>query len=194
MNERPNIVLMVADDHGREALGCYGNPVVKTPALDGLADDGVRFTNSFCTSASCSASRSVILTGLHNHANGTYGLSHDCHHFSCFNNVKTLPGMLKSGGYRTGRVGKQHYAPPEIFPFDWGPREYLFARDDVAMSEACRDFVRGDQPFFLYWCSFNPHRAGIMKDHPLRADSFGNPSAPNSTAAPSKASWIRRRR
>ncbi len=44
---RPNIVLIVADDHGRDALGCYGNPVIKTPHLDALAADGTRFTHAF---------------------------------------------------------------------------------------------------------------------------------------------------
>src|SRR4051812_18578929 len=70
---RPNIVLIVSDDHGREALGCYGNPVVKTPSLDALAHDGTRFTAAFCTTASCSPSRSVILTGQQNHRNAMYG-------------------------------------------------------------------------------------------------------------------------
>ncbi|MFR9530121.1 MAG: sulfatase-like hydrolase/transferase, partial [Rikenellaceae bacterium] len=48
---RPNIILCMADDHGMDALGCYGNPIIQTPNLDKLADEGVRFTNAFCTSA-----------------------------------------------------------------------------------------------------------------------------------------------
>lgn len=172
---RPNIVLIVSDDHGREALGCYGNPVVRTPHLDALASDGVRFTNSFCTTASCAASRSVILTGLHNHANGTYGHTHVHHHFSCFGHVRTLPSLIKTAGYRTGRVGKTHYAPEELFPFDWSEPAGKFGRDDVRMAEHCREFVRTEEPFFLYWCSHNPHRAGILQEHPLQPNSFGNP-------------------
>ena len=62
---RPNIILFVADDHGTDALGAYGNNVIKTPNLDQLAREGVRFNNAYCTSASCAASRSVILTGLY---------------------------------------------------------------------------------------------------------------------------------
>ncbi|MFR9595906.1 MAG: sulfatase-like hydrolase/transferase, partial [Rikenellaceae bacterium] len=58
--EHPNIILFVADDHGRDALGCYGNPVVSTPNLDRLAAEGVRFENAYCTSASSAASRSVL--------------------------------------------------------------------------------------------------------------------------------------
>lgn len=175
---KPNLVLLVADDHGREALGCYGNPAVRTPHLDALAADGVRFLNSFCTTASCAASRSVILTGQHNHTNGTYGHTHGPHHFSCFPAVRTLPARLKEAGYRTGRVGKRHYAPDSLFPFDWSGDEGSFGRNDVAMSDACRSFIRGDGPFFLHWCSHNPHRDGrLLQSHPERPNRFGNPDA-----------------
>ncbi len=174
-NGRPNIVLIVADDHGREALGCYGNPAIRTPHLDALAGEGVRFTNAFCTTASCAASRSVILTGRQNHATGTYGHTHGCHHFSCFDDVQTLPARLKAAGYRTARFGKKHYAPDRLFPFDAGRPEKEFGRDDVRMAEACREVVRGGGPFFLYWCSFNPHRSGRLEGHPLGPDAFGNP-------------------
>jgi N-sulfoglucosamine sulfohydrolase len=174
LDHRPNIILIVSDDHGREALGCYGNPVIHTPNLDRLAAEGTRFTNSFCTTASCAASRSVILTGLYNHTNGTYGHTHGCHHFSCFDDVVTLPALLNAGGYRTGRAGKKHYAPESIFPFQWHCPEG-YGRDDVGMAEACRPFLEGSEPFFLYWCSFDPHRAGVVEDHPLRPNGFGNP-------------------
>lgn len=171
--------MMVSDDHGREALGCYGNPVVETPHLDALAADGVRFTNSFCTAATCSPSRATILTGLHNHGNGMYGLAHSVHHFSCFEGVETLPVMLKRAGYRTGRIGKKHYAPEHLFPFDWGFPDTRFRRDNVAMSEACREFIHGEDPFFLYWCSNDPHRSEkVLETHPCKPNVFGNPVTP----------------
>jgi N-sulfoglucosamine sulfohydrolase len=174
---RPNIVLMVADDHGLDT-GNYGNPAIHTPSLDRLADDGVRFTQAFCTTASCAASRSVILTGVHNHANGTYGHVHGAHHFACFDNTVTLPALLNEAGYRTARVGKMHYAPESIFPFQEGFPAGHFGRDDVRMSEACREFVRGERPFFLYWCSMNPHRGGgPLASHPCKPDRFGNPES-----------------
>ena len=173
---RPNIVLMVSDDHGREALGCYENRAISTPYLDALAGDGVRFTNSFCTTASCAASRSVILTGLYNHANGTYGHTHGCHHFKCFDHIVSLPRRLSDAGYRTGCIGKKHFAPESVYPFQSQLGEGVFGRDDVAMAAACRDFVREDEPFFLYWCSHNPHRDGqCLEDHPCRPNRFGNP-------------------
>ncbi len=172
---RPNLVLLVADDHGLDG-GCFGTAVPTTPNLDALAGDGVRFTQAFCTTASCAASRSVILTGLHNHTNGAYGHTHGCHHFACFDNVLSLPVLLKRGGYRTGRVGKFHHAPERLFAFDTVIP--AAGRDDVRMSENCRGFLTQDEPFFLYWCSLNPHRDGrILERHPCRPDRFGNPDA-----------------
>jgi N-sulfoglucosamine sulfohydrolase len=174
-NKRPNVVLIVSDDHGLETLGCYGNPVIKTPNLDALAAEGVRFTNAFCTTASCSASRSVILTGMYNHANGQYGHQHSYHHFISFPNVKSLPVMLTEAGYRTGRIGKYHVAPEEVYKFDVAlPGN---SRSPVQMADNCRDFVSGDdgKPFFLYYCTSDPHRGGgVANDLPGKPDRFGN--------------------
>jgi N-sulfoglucosamine sulfohydrolase len=172
---RPNIVLMVADDHGLHT-GAYGYDSIRTPNLDRLASEGVRFTNAFCTTASCAASRSVMLTGQQNHTNGAYGHTHGRHHFSCFDDVCTLPALLNAAGYHTARVGKRHYAPERIFPFQAGYPADAFARDDVRMAEACRELIRAEKPFFLHWCSMNPHRGGGTVDaHPRRPDRFGNP-------------------
>jgi N-sulfoglucosamine sulfohydrolase len=173
-SERPNIVLIVADDHGREALGCYGNPVIKTPTIDGLAAEGVRFTNAFCTTASCSASRSVILSGMYNHANGQYGHQHSYHHFISFENVKTLPVLLTEAGYRTARIGKYHVAPESVYKFDTElPGS---GRSPVQMAQNCRDFIGSDgKPFFLYFCMDDPHRSGeVAQELPGKPDRFGN--------------------
>ncbi|MEX2176885.1 MAG: sulfatase-like hydrolase/transferase, partial [Pirellulaceae bacterium] len=145
---RPNIILFVTDDMGADA-GCYGNPVIKTPNLDALASDGIRLTEAFCTTASCSASRSVILTGLFNHANAHYGHAHAYHHFSAYKNVKSLPVMLAAAGYRTGRIGKLHVEPPEVFAWETnlaGPE-----RNPVQMVENSKAFLTqaSDKPFFL---------------------------------------------
>ena len=173
--KKPNIVLIVADDHGREAVGCYGNPVIKTPNLDKLASEGVRFTHAFCTTASCSASRSVILTGLYNHATGQYGHQHSYHHFVSFENIKSLPVQLAQAGYRTARIGKLHVAPPEVYKFD----QELGAesRNPVAMAQKCKDFIVASdaRPFFLYFCPSDPHRGGGKAEElPYKPDRFGN--------------------
>jgi len=149
-----NVLLYVVDDQGSEDAGCYGNPVIKTPGLDRLASEGTRFTHAFCTSASCSASRSVILSGLYNHANGQYGHQHAYHHFAAFPEVLSLPVMLEAAGYRTACVGKYHVAPEEVYHF----QRYDKVRAPVDMAEGCRDFITGDGPFFLYFCVTEPHR------------------------------------
>ena len=170
---RPNIILFVSDDHGTDALGCYGNPVIETPNLDLLAEEGVRFENAYCTSASCAASRSVILTGLFGHGTGSYGHVHDYHHFSTFENVKSLPVLLKSGGYLTARIGKYHVAPEKVFAFD----QVLEAnpRSTFEMAEACEEVIGSEDPFFLYFCTDDPHRGAPFTPDPWNApNSFGN--------------------
>jgi N-sulfoglucosamine sulfohydrolase len=168
-----NVVLIVTDDQGM-VLGCYGNSVIKTPNIDGVAADGTRFTNAFCTTSSCSPSRSVILTGLFNHANGMYGLEHGEHHFRSFDNVKSLPVMLGDAGYRTARVGKYHVGPPDVYKFD----QVLGgnSRDPVDMAERSRKFIeaKSDQPFFLYYAPNDPHRGARANWAPLKPNSFGN--------------------
>ncbi|HXK60244.1 MAG TPA: sulfatase [Acidobacteriota bacterium] len=181
---KPNIVLVVADDHGADALGCYGNRTIKTPHLDRLAGDGVRFSHAFCTTASCSPSRSAILTGWHNHANGQYGLQHDFHHFQSFDRVKSLPVLLKNAGYRTARVGKFHVAPEAVYKFDRVLSEgkandmQALGRNPVEMAEHCRDFISElvDEPFFLYFCTDDPHR-GLPFDSWPGPNPFGNREA-----------------
>ena len=168
-----NVVLIVTDDQGTVA-GCYGNSVIKTPSIDGLAADGTRFTNAFCTTSSCSPSRSVILTGMFNHANGMYGLEHGYNHFRSFDNVKSLPVMLGEAGYRTARVGKHHVAPAEVFKFDkvLGGNSH----NPVDMAERSRAFIEAgsDQPFFLYYAPNDPHRGARADWAPLEPNSFGN--------------------
>jgi N-sulfoglucosamine sulfohydrolase len=170
-----NVVLMVADDHSPD-MGCYGNPVVQTPNLDALAADGTRFVNAFCTTASCSASRSVILSGLHNHANGHYGHQHHYHKFNSYDNLFSLPVYLTYAGYRTARCGKYHVAPEAVYEFETtipGP-----TRNGYAMAENCRSFIneKSDRPFFLYFCVSDPHRGGgTAAELPHKPDRFGNP-------------------
>ncbi len=171
-----NIVLFVADDHGADA-GCYGNPVIQTPNMDALASEGVVFDRAFATTASCSASRSVILTGLHNHLNGQFGHVHDFHKFSTFVNVVSLPVYLNAAGYRTARCGKFHVAPESVYQFG----EVLAGkgRNTVVQAEECREFLasQDERPFFLYFCTSDPHRSGqVIASSPLKPNAFGNRS------------------
>ncbi|WP_139957421.1 sulfatase family protein [Flavicella sediminum] len=171
--DAPNIILFVADDHGTDALGCYGNPVIQTSNLDKLASEGVLFTDAYCTSASCAASRSVILSGLYGHATGSYGHVHDYHHFSTLDHVRSLSNRLSESGYHTARIGKYHVAPEKVYLFD----EVLKAdpRNTVEMADASKHVLHSEKPFFLYFCTDDPHRG-----HPFQpesweiANTFGN--------------------
>jgi len=173
-----NILVVVTDDES-PTLGCYGDPVAVTPAIDALAADGTLFTHAFATTASCSASRSVILSGLHNHANGQYGHQHDFHKFASWHDVVSLslPRALAAAGYRTARIGKFHVAPEEVYHFE----RVLPGgeRNPVAMAERCRDFIAAadERPFFLYFATADPHRGGgvdAASPLELKPDLFGN--------------------
>lgn len=167
-----NVILIVTDDQSQDA-GFYGNKIIKTPNLDELAAHSVIFTNAYATTASCSASRSVILSGLHNHRTGQYGHSHGHHHFRSYDTLQTLPVLMTESGYRTASIGKFHVAPEEVYHF----QEYLpgNARNAVEMANNSKEFIEADGPFFLYFCTSDPHRGGGQAEHiPHKPDRFGN--------------------
>ena len=176
--DRPNIILFVTDDQSPIA-GCYGNRVIQTPHLDALARDSTTFTHAFATTASCSASRSVILTGLHNHFNGQYGHTHAFHKFESFASMRAfaLPQLMSQAGYRTVQIGKLHVAPESVFHFD----QYLKGdtRNAKQMAEVCKPVFEetSKQPFFLYFATSDPHRGG-GRDETFpgkhKPDLFGN--------------------
>jgi N-sulfoglucosamine sulfohydrolase len=155
-----NVVLLIADDLGFQ-LGCYGDKKIRTPNIDALAKNGVRFTHAFAAVSSCSPSRATLYTGLHTHSNGQYGLAHAEHNFHTFVNVRSLPSLLKSNGYRTGILGKIHVQPRSVYPFDVEMTKGLAGNRSVAeMAEQARQFFRdsGDKPFALVVGFSDPHR------------------------------------
>lgn len=176
--EKPNVVLFVTDDQSPVA-GCYGNAIIKTPHLDALAQEATLFTHAFATTASCSASRSVILSGLQNHFNGQYGHTHHFHKFESFPSMKAfaLPQLMAQAGYRTVQIGKLHVAPESVYHFE----RYLSGngRNARQMAEACEPVLseESDKPFFLYFATADPHRGG-GEDQSFpgkhKPDLFGN--------------------
>jgi hypothetical protein len=96
----PNILLIVSEDHGPE-LGCYGDPYAKTPRLDALAAEGVRFDRAFVAQAGCSPSRASFLTGLYPHEHGQVGLA--TWGFRLYRpDTPNVVRSLSDAGYRTG--------------------------------------------------------------------------------------------
>ena len=109
---RPNVVVLLADDLGYHDIGCYGGPV-KTPALDGLAQRGARFTDFYSGCAVCSPSRATLLTGRHHIRAGVYSWIHDASQNShLLTRETTLAEILKDAGYSTAHVGKWHLGLP----------------------------------------------------------------------------------
>ncbi|MFW9827371.1 MAG: sulfatase [Candidatus Thorarchaeota archaeon] len=109
MSEKPNIILFITHDQGQFA-GCYNTPQtpnsLKTPNIDKIAENGVRFTNYFCTAPQCSPSRGAIQTSLYPHQNGLIGLVDNG--WTLPEKIKTLPMYLKEQGYSTHLIGYQH--------------------------------------------------------------------------------------
>lgn len=162
---RPNILILYADDWRHDTLGCAGNPVVKTPRLDRLAAESVRFTRACVTTSVCGVSRACLYTGQWMSRNGCTG-------FDMFKTPwdETYPGLLRAAGYHVGHVGKWHNGKFPADRFDFG-RAY-FGQHFVKLPDGSQihvtaknerdavDFLRtrpADKPFLLTVCFFAAH-------------------------------------
>ena len=99
----PNIILVMADDQGWGQTGYYNNPVLKTPNLDAMAANGLRFDRYYAAAPVCSPTRASVLTGRTNLRTGV--LSHG---YALRRQEKTIAQALKAAGYATGHFGKWH--------------------------------------------------------------------------------------
>jgi choline-sulfatase len=110
--ERPNILFFFIDDQRNTSLGCAGHPIIKTPNIDQLATDGVRFENAFVTTSICWVSRATILTGMWSRTHGTQARIDSVSAEA----AKTIyPKLLQEAGYRNGFFGKWHAKMPKGF-------------------------------------------------------------------------------
>lgn len=172
---RPNIVVIMSDDHAAHAISAYGGRLNATPQIDRLAREGMLFANCFCTNGICAPSRAVILTGRYSHLNGVRDNA------VAFDGTQvTFPKLLQKAGYQTALIGKWHlksdptgfdywavlpgqgeYYNPDIIELGEQRRHEGYVTDiltDLAVDflEKSRDTSR---PFLLMLHHKAPHRA-----------------------------------
>lgn len=132
---RPNVLIIMTDQHRTNYMTAAGNPLVPTPNIDKIAERGVRFTNAVCPYPVCAASRMALLTGNYAHTTGTINNT-DLLAW----NAQTMPGHFGKHGYHTGLIGKMHFNDGHAHGFqyflgfnDWfmylGPKAQLYANE-----------------------------------------------------------------
>jgi arylsulfatase A-like enzyme len=107
--ERPNVLFLISDDLNN-FLGCYGDPLAKTPNIDRLAARGMLFTNAHCTASLCNPSRASVMTGTLPSTSGVHGNQQDWRQSPYLRGHKTLPEYFREHGYWTGASGKIYHA------------------------------------------------------------------------------------
>ncbi len=181
--DKPNIVLIFADDLGINDLGCYGRKDQRTPNLDKLATQGIRFTSAYCAQPICSPSRAALMTGkcparLHitNFLPGradapTQKLKQPRIEGQLPLEEWTIAELLKGAGYATGLFGKWHLGGAEHSPTAQGFDEVLMppgntkpsdvegGKGEYAITAAAEKFMEAnkERPFFCYVPHNNPH-------------------------------------
>ena len=158
---RPNILVIMTDQQFAGAMSCAGNPYLKTPAMDKLAEDGVLFTNAYCGNPLCVPSRTVMMTGK---------MPHETHITTNAGgetkNLKTpmLGRFFADAGYDCGYIGKWHLpvkeAQADIHGFTWFPKGHAHGKfQDAKVHEAVAEFLHQerDKPFLMVASFYNPH-------------------------------------
>jgi len=110
MSQPRKVILVMVDTQRADMLGCYGNPGMKTPNLDRLAGQGVRFERAYTCQPVCGPARAALFTGTYPHSNGSWGNS-----MPLGENVKTVGQRLSDHGIRTGYIGKWHLDGSDYF-------------------------------------------------------------------------------
>src|SRR5439155_20096168 len=175
-DDRPNVLYIMSDDHAYQAISAYGSNRNKTPSIDRLAKDGMRFDRAFVTNSICGPSRAVMMTGKYSHLNGFP----DNAGSAWFNGEQqTVSKLLKAAGYTTAVVGKWHLNSPPI-GFDYwhilrGQGPYynppmLTSEGDIThqgyttdiITDVALDWLKNkrdkNKPFFLMYQHKAPHR------------------------------------
>ncbi|MFN0080174.1 MAG: sulfatase [Prosthecobacter sp.] len=211
---RPNVLFILCDDLRPDALGCYGSKHVKTPHIDRLASEGVRFANTFCTTSLCSPSRASILSGLYAHA---HGVTNNFTEYPA--SMPSFPGLLHDAGYATAYFGKYHMGEDndeprpgfdtfvthkgqgKYFDTEWNlngkKREVIKGYYTTVVTDLALDWLKqqsADKP----WCAFIGHKAphSFYTPEPKYEHAFDDVRVPYPATAfqlDDKPAWLKQR-
>jgi arylsulfatase A-like enzyme len=143
---RHNILLITSDEHRFDAVGCNGNPIMKTPNLDNLANEGLNFQNHTCSAPVCTPARASILTGQYSSTHGAWHVGH-----TLDRNKPGLAHLLSKEGYRCGFFGKAHFEPElSQFAVNMDRSQPYYGFHDFAITEdnPAGDYVEWVQTHF----------------------------------------------
>jgi len=139
--QRPNLVIIISDDHAFQTIGAYGSKLMKTPNIDRIAREGAVFNKAYVTNSICGPSRAVILTGKYSHKNGF----RDNENSRFDGNQNTFIKELSAGGYNTAWIGKWHLeTQPQGFDY-WQilPGQGQYYNPDFLMMDGSRKRIDG---------------------------------------------------
>lgn len=177
-DEKPNIVLLLTDDHPWNEYGFMGSKSAHTPNIDTLASQSVRFVNGYVTSSVCRPSLGVLLTGLYPHQSGIWfnaspNRKNDQNAVHLIQNLRSLPRLLRQAGYKSLQTGKHWEGDYKEAGFDSGTTVYRAGKRSFngtapdgqkigrSTLKPIYDFVNeqveSDTPFFLWYGVYLPH-------------------------------------
>lgn len=151
-----NVLLIVADDCSYFDIGCFGSKNTKTPNIDKIAENGIKFNRAYNSASMSTPTRHSLYTGIYPMKHGGYA-----NHSEVNSDVKSMPHYLGKLGYRVGIAGKLHIRPAANFPFEYVPGfvEDCVNLDPSYTTDGITEFMnrKNDQPFCLVLASINPH-------------------------------------
>lgn len=183
-----NAIIFIADDVSWNDFGCYGNSAARTPNIDRLARNGIRFDNAYLTASSCSPSRSSIVTGRYPHNNGKAAELH----LPISVHIPWFPELLREAGYYTALAGKHHMTTtkpakgekgrPKPFDLVSGGRAPGNSGGHATWVKTVEERPK-DKPFFFWFAAYDAHR-GWDADKQWDADRYGPAHNPEDVIVP----------
>jgi len=156
-NEKPNLIFFLADDCTNWDIACYGSVDSKTPNIDKLEQQGMKFNRCYQAAPMCSPTRHNLFTSLYPVKTGAYP-----NHTFAKEGTKSMVQYLKPLGYRVAQAGKRHISPKEVFPFEYLGNDKN--PDFNKVEDFLKDVKSSKVPFALFLCSHEPHEPSDKGD------------------------------